>query len=344
MVWTTGIVFWLTFVFHVAVCQGGDPAHIQADSDTCVAPQLPDHGPYSILEGQSLSFSFRVRDPDPNAELVYQVTKKPKGANVNGTLFSWTPEHGAEGTYWPRFRVCDKSCSPMQCDTKKVRIDVGYNECRAPVLDPIGNFEFTIGETLEFQVSAHDPDTDQSNLDFIFGPLTVPRTAFDPETQIFSWTPVLIGDYVDTHESEFIVCDDCPTEPLCDRETVMITVKTTPEHFIGNWINEWADSDNLFHGMAITSVGTCDKWLYVRLYGDCLSDECEVAKGYAKFEGKSVFRTKLYEDWGEIYTDLAFTNDGTFIQGKIEVNYKDDGQEDEVYSFWGARVDSFSEP
>ncbi|MGD9211906.1 MAG: hypothetical protein PVI90_14080, partial [Desulfobacteraceae bacterium] len=276
-------------------------------------------------------------------ELVYQVTKKPKGANVNGTLFSWTPEHGAEGTYWPRFRVCDKSCSPMQCDTKQVRIDVGYNECRAPVLDPIGNFELIIGETLEFQVSARDPDTDQSNLDFIFARITIPPAAFDPETRIFNWTPASIEDYVDTHESEFIVCDDCPTGPLCDRETVMITVKLTPEHFIGNWFNEWADSDNMFHGMTINPVGASDKWLYIRLYGDCLSAECEVAKGYFRFEGKSVLRTKLYKPWGEISIDLLMANGARYLPGEIKVDYKDEGQEDRTFFFEGVKVDSFDE-
>jgi hypothetical protein len=89
----------------------------------------------------------------------------------------------------------------------------------SPVLDPIGAKQVTEGELLEFGITASDPDSGDT---LTFSAEDVPAGAdFDPETRIFSWTPVTgdAGDYTVT----FTVTDD-GTPSQSDSEDVTITV------------------------------------------------------------------------------------------------------------------------
>ena len=64
--------------------------------------------------------------------------------------------------------------------------DLGPSINHPPTLDPIGDQFVQEGETLTFTVTASDPDGD--NITFSADMLP-PGANFDPETQVFSWTP-----------------------------------------------------------------------------------------------------------------------------------------------------------
>jgi len=90
----------------------------------------------------------------------------------------------------------------------------------APILDPIGNMSVDEDQSLEFTITATDPDGDS----LTFSASTLPEGAtFDPVTQVFSWTPdyAKAGAYPDVF---FMVSDD--GDPvMSDSEEITITVE-----------------------------------------------------------------------------------------------------------------------
>jgi hypothetical protein len=92
-------------------------------------------------------------------------------------------------------------------------------DCRPPVLDPIGPQSVDEDELLEFTITATDPDPDDV---LTYSASNLPNGAtFDPETQIFRWTP----GYEDegNYQVLFTVTDNC-VPPQSDFEEVTITV------------------------------------------------------------------------------------------------------------------------
>jgi hypothetical protein len=90
---------------------------------------------------------------------------------------------------------------------------------RAPFLSSIGNKTVNVGQTLQFTLSATDPDGD--NLTYSASNLPAGAT-FDPQTATFSWTPSSsqVGNYPNV---EFTVMDDGSPMKL-DFEDITITV------------------------------------------------------------------------------------------------------------------------
>ena len=96
--------------------------------------------------------------------------------------------------------------------------EVSHTTNQAPVLDPIGPKNLDEGDTLEFVVTASDPDGDA--LTFSAGNLPL-GASFDPATQSFIW----VTDYDDsgTYDVLFTVTDN-GLPSASDSETVNITV------------------------------------------------------------------------------------------------------------------------
>jgi hypothetical protein len=75
-------------------------------------------------------------------------------------------------------------------------------------------------ELLSFALSATDPEIGSQ---LTYRAEYLPRGAtFNPETQVFSWTPE--ADAEGNYKVRFEVCDNCPEAPMCDAEEVEITV------------------------------------------------------------------------------------------------------------------------
>jgi hypothetical protein len=87
---------------------------------------------------------------------------------------------------------------------------------RAPLLDPIGDKSILEGNTLQFTISANDPDKDPLTYS---APNLPPGANFDPITRTFSWAPTesQIGTYTNIR---FEVSDG----KLTTTEDIIITV------------------------------------------------------------------------------------------------------------------------
>jgi hypothetical protein len=97
-------------------------------------------------------------------------------------------------------------------------LELGFqNVNRSPVLNPIGDKTVNEGETLQFTVTASDPDGD--SLSYAASNLPTGAT-FDPATQTFTWTPnfAQAGNYLGVH---FEVWDGVGG---IDSENIEITV------------------------------------------------------------------------------------------------------------------------
>ncbi len=89
------------------------------------------------------------------------------------------------------------------------------NTNQRPNLNPIGNKSVTVGETLEFNISATDPENDA----ITFSAGNLPQGAiFAVNTQLFTWTPE--QNQTGTHDVTFSVSDGYSA----DTETIAITV------------------------------------------------------------------------------------------------------------------------
>ncbi len=145
-------------------------------------PVLAAIGAKSGTEGALLSFVVSATDPE-NAPLGYSAAPLPAGASFNPTTrtFTWTPGYEQAGRYTVTFTVSDGSLA----DSEAVVIDVA-NVNRPPVFSPIGSKTVAENATLEFPVSASDPDGDA----LVYSATGLPAPgAFDPATRTFSWTP-----------------------------------------------------------------------------------------------------------------------------------------------------------
>ncbi|KAB2808652.1 T9SS type B sorting domain-containing protein [Phaeocystidibacter luteus] len=117
--------------------------------------------------------------------------------------------------------------------TRDMQIDIETCSNNPPVIDPLGPFCIEAGNTLNFQVTATDPDNDPLALSGSGGPFEVtpsalfpdPATGPSPLTANFSWTPgcdqVRLQPYYVTFRAEDI---PATPPPLVGLRTVEITV------------------------------------------------------------------------------------------------------------------------
>lgn len=134
--------------------------------------------------------SFRIVYHDPGGDVTFNALNPPTPMVETSTTTFWIPSNPALATN------------------------------RAPVIDPIGNREALEGRTLQFTVSAHDPDGD--NLTWSASALP-PGATFNPATRVFSWSPGYSAvTTTSVFTAEFQVVDDGFLTPLQDVETIEI--------------------------------------------------------------------------------------------------------------------------
>jgi len=205
------------------VTDNGAPAQSDSEQVTITVgdvnrpPVLNSIGAKTVNENESLDFTITANDPDADT-LTYTVGNLPTGAsfNANQQKFSWTPDYGASGNYNVTFIVTDNG-APAQSDSEQVTITVG-DVNRPPVLNSIGAKTVNENESLDFTITANDPDAD--TLTYTVSNLPT-GASFDANQQKFSWTP----DYgaSGNYNVTFMVTDDgAPTQS--DSEQVTITV------------------------------------------------------------------------------------------------------------------------
>ena len=126
---------------------------------------------------------------------------------------------GDTGNFPIVFSVTDDGV-PAESDSQEIMITVGAAN-RPPTLGSIGNRSVTIGETLQFPLTATNPEGGPVTFTATELPLGSSLEALPGGSTEFRWTPTL--DQVGPHEIEFGVTDS-ESPPESDFEMVTITV------------------------------------------------------------------------------------------------------------------------
>jgi hypothetical protein len=186
-----------------------------------VAPILGPIGNKAVNELTLLTFTATASDADlPAQTLTFSLgAGAPAGASITSAgVFTWTPtEAQGPNSYIIRIIVSDGLAQDYE------DITVIVNEVNLPpVLSPIGPKTVSVGNLLQFTVTASDPDLPVQTLTFSASNLP-PGATFNPTTRVFSWTPTSGQDgvYSGVH---FAVTDGT----LADSEDITITVLGPP--------------------------------------------------------------------------------------------------------------------
>jgi hypothetical protein len=181
-------------------------------------PALAAIGNRTTTEGANLNFSVSADDPDSTTPAL-TAAGLPAGAsfvdNNNGSgVFDWTPTFVQAGVYNVTFVATDGALS----DTEVVQITVNNAGNQSPVLAAIGPKATTEGVSLNFGVSASDPDATIPSLTAASLPSGASFVDNGDGTGTFGWLPTFAqsGSYNIT----FVATDGV----AADSEVVSVSV------------------------------------------------------------------------------------------------------------------------
>ncbi|MDP8238819.1 MAG: Ig-like domain-containing protein [Candidatus Hatepunaea meridiana] len=183
--------------------------------------------PVEADEGTRIDFTVRSNDPDGD-DLEFTAENLPDGAEFEDQgdgsgQFTWQTDYQSEDQYQPQFIASDDELS----DDITVEITVHAVNVR-PVWEEIGNREVEVGDQLDLNVQANDPDPeDQEHLNLVVQNLPQDAEFTDNgigEGSVF-WEPGVedIGIYPNV---QFTVTDP---HNGTDLETITISVFITDE-------------------------------------------------------------------------------------------------------------------
>ncbi|MEZ4333196.1 MAG: Ig-like domain-containing protein [Myxococcota bacterium] len=183
------------------------------------APSFAPIAAQTATVGSPFALTVTATDPDGDA-LLLSAGNAPSGSSFvddgNGTgRFSWTPTAAQLGAHAVTFHVTDTG-TPMAVASLEVSIAVGQAVNRPPVLDPIGNQQLDPGQTLDFTLSATDPEG--QSLAFSATGLPAGAALLGAD---FAWTPD--ATQIGQHTIVFTVTDT-GSPAASDSETVVFTV------------------------------------------------------------------------------------------------------------------------
>jgi uncharacterized repeat protein (TIGR02543 family) len=211
------------YTFNVCVSDGAlsdcEMVHVTVN-EINVIPVLGAIGDQSVNELGTLTFTATATDADlPENTLSYSVVKGvPSGATIdsNSGIFTWTPTE-AQGPGSFKFDVCVSDGILYDCET----INVTVNEVNtAPKLGPVSDKAINELATLNFTVSATDPDLPVNTLSYNLSSNAPEGATINSSSGAFSWTPTEEqgpGSY------PFDVCVSDGTDSNCKSITVTVT-------------------------------------------------------------------------------------------------------------------------
>ncbi len=219
---------------------GGDFAWGWVDPN--IPPKVPD---YNVTTQENTSISGKVEGTDSNGDTLAYTTKSTP---VNGELNlssdgSWiyTPNSDFIGADQFVIQVSDGKGGIAN---STITVTVNHIN-RAPQIDLIENKVTEEGKTLEFTVTASDPDGDTISL----AANGLPEGAtFDPLTKTFSWTP----DY--NQAGNYTVNFTVTADSLTSGQDVIITV---------NNVETWLTKPNMSTMRSSVASVALDDSLYV---------------------------------------------------------------------------------
>ncbi len=171
-------------------------------------------GNKTVFAGQVLQFTVTATDPE-NDWLYYDILNTPAGAWFDRTMhtFYWNPSEGDVGTYGLTFTVSDGNSIVYKNVTVTVLSNggqtggndnggsngTGGTSGATPIWSQTGDKNATVGQYLQFTVSAYDPNSNSGGITYTA--LNLPSGAsFDSNSHFFSWNPqnYQVGTYVVT--------------------------------------------------------------------------------------------------------------------------------------------------
>ncbi|MEW6009456.1 MAG: polymorphic toxin-type HINT domain-containing protein [Candidatus Omnitrophota bacterium] len=178
-------------------------------------PRISPLGDKSVVENNLISFQVEATDRN-NDILAFSADGLPSGASFtdngnNTATFSWTPNTAQIGSHSITFNVSDGG---GLSDSRTINVTVLMGN-RPPVLNPIGTKFVYAGSTLNFQISATDPNNDP----LTYSASNLPAGAtFNLNTRTFSWTTS--SSDIGFYDVTFSVSDG----QFIDSETIEIRV------------------------------------------------------------------------------------------------------------------------
>ena len=190
------------------VSKPGDASSVPAVRNS--APVLAAIGNKSVDENGLLSFALSASDADDD-DVSFSVSGLPSGASLSAATFSWTPGFTQSGAYNLTFTANDGEGAT---DSESITIIVAEVN-RAPELNAIGDQTVGEAQTLNFTLSASDPDDDGVSFAVAEAPAGAALTA-----ATFSWTPTFNQSGI--YNLTFTATDE---RDGVDSETIAITVE-----------------------------------------------------------------------------------------------------------------------
>jgi hypothetical protein len=194
-------------------------------------------GPFSIYEGEGLSFTLTGTDPDAGDIITLSGTGIPAGATMTPSLpvtgstprsstFNWATGPGNAGSYALNFTVTDDEQLTCTCP---VSITVNPNAPPVCAINPPGPISVIEGNPVNFQVTATDADGDVVTINGSGIPAgatmnpPLPVVGTSPRSSSFNWTPGTpdIGNYT-------VSFDISDAHGLSSRCQMQIQVKEQP--------------------------------------------------------------------------------------------------------------------
>ncbi len=215
------------------VTDNGNP--IGADSEDIVIsagdvnrpPELDAIGNHLVEEGQEVTFTVSASDPEGD-KITLSADSLPGDAKFtdsgdNTGEFTWTPTADDIGNHSIAFTATDNG-DPIETDVEEIIISVtlpGGAGNNPPVLTPIGNQIVQLGNTLNLNIIASDPDGDQLEINSSNLPVGATLTDNNNGTALLNYEPVATD--VGNHYVTIAVYDD-GTPVASTEQTFTISV------------------------------------------------------------------------------------------------------------------------
>ncbi|SYZ71885.1 Conserved repeat protein (fragment) [Candidatus Zixiibacteriota bacterium] len=211
-------------------------------------PVLAAIGPQTVTETVNLNFNVTATDPDGTTPTLSTSTL-PTGATFvdngggNGT-FNWTPTFTQAGSYNVTFYASDG----IALDSEIVTITVNDAGNQPPVLDSIRARTVAEGGTLNFNVTASDPDLTTPSLSATNLPTNATFLDNGDGTGTFNFTP----DF--TQAGIYDVTFKAFDGSLVDSEVVVITVTGTNQPPVLASIGAQSTTENVNLNFGVTAT------------------------------------------------------------------------------------------
>ena len=157
-------------------------------SKTQHPPKFDAPGDQFLKIGVMFEMHLEASDQDGDALYFSLKGSTPSGAtfDAENAMFRWTPSSADKGLL---VRVTFVVSDGALTDEMEVSLIVegGANDNHPPQVEPVGSINAQVGQKVEFQVKASDPDG--NTLTYSYEGTLPTGATFDPGTHKFYWTP-----------------------------------------------------------------------------------------------------------------------------------------------------------